>query len=224
VPVAGIVDDDRRLIYVVVPKTGCSSVKQSFADGTESGDKPLHKLISKKLHTAYLTDEQNEYFKFTFVRNPFDRLASCYTHKIVKSDVDLRKNYWGFAKIEKQEDFSSFVKKEARIPDMVSDAHFQSQYALLYQRGKPLYDSLGHFETLARDFEPIRERYDLRPLPHIHHMRKGDWRDFYTPELAEIVYQRYRRDFELFGYEEEYKKLYSYLEQRSERVDITRQE
>lgn len=210
-----VVDDARELVYIVVPKTGCSSVKQSFADGTESDDQPLHRVVDRKLYRARLTKTQKKYFKFAFVRNPFDRLVSCYVHKIKGSEHRLRKNYWGFATINREENFESFVKKVARIPDAISDAHFQSQYAILYHRGKPLYDKLGHFETLADDFEPIRAKYNLKPLPHVHNTKKGDWREFYTPELAEIVYKRYQKDFEVLGYEKEYEKLLEYLESSS---------
>ena len=36
-------------------------------------------------------------------------------------------------------------------------------------------------------------------------------RDYYTPKTAKMIYQRYRKDFERFGYEDEYPKLLDYL-------------
>ncbi len=214
------ISDEKKLVFVVVPKTACSSVKQTFASESEvehiEDRERLHKQLGRRYGTRKITSEQLEqYFKFTFVRNPFDRLVSCYVHKIKNSDIALRKNYYFFAKIKRQESFESFVKKVARIPDIISDSHFQSQYSILHHRGEPLYDTIGKFEHLKEDFEPIRQKYGLQELPHIHNTKKGDWRAYYTKELADIVYKRYRRDFSEFGYEDEYDKLMSYLEQQN---------
>ncbi|MPN62502.1 hypothetical protein SDC9_210251 [bioreactor metagenome] len=35
--------------------------------------------------------------------------------------------------------------------------------------------------------------------------------DYYTPKTAKMVYRKYRKDFETFGYEDEYTKLLTYL-------------
>ncbi|MFT5359575.1 MAG: chondroitin 4-sulfotransferase 11 [Candidatus Paceibacteria bacterium] len=211
-----IIENKKKLVYIVVPKTGCSSIKESFADSLDSvGEDRTHKQVSRKLNRPFLTRKQKkDFFKFTFVRNPFDRIASCYIHKIEKSKIALRRNYYGFATIEKDETFESFVKKIAKIPDFFSDQHFQSQQDILFLRRKPLYDYLGHYENLAGDFKRIQESFDLLSLPHIHDTQKGDWRCFYTKELAGIVYKRYKKDFEMLGYEGEYKKLMAYLEKK----------
>ena len=56
-------------------------------------------------------------------------------------------------------------------------------------------------EFLCDAFAPIREKYDLEPLPHFHPTDKGDWRNFYTEKTALLCYRRYEKDFETFGYE-----------------------
>jgi len=50
------------------------------------------------------------YFKFAFVRNPWDRLASCWKDKVVESGVD--QNYFNFddSTHEKMKQFESFLK------------------------------------------------------------------------------------------------------------------
>ena len=61
-----------NLFWYEVPKTGCSSVKKFFhkhSDFTISSVKPKH------IHG------HRNYFQFAFVRNPWDRLVSCFLDK-----------------------------------------------------------------------------------------------------------------------------------------------
>jgi hypothetical protein len=207
-----IVSDRKKVVYIVVPKTGCSSIKSSFTDGTENESLPMHKQISRKFHKIYLNRQQKNYFKFSFVRNPFDRVVSCYVHKIEKNENALRGLYLPGIRIKNNETFTSFIHKVSLIPDLFADGHFQSQYSILHRYGKPLYDTLGKFENLIDDFEPIRKTYNLLPLPHIHNMKKGDWREYYTSrELVDMVYNRYKKDIETFGYQDEYQSLLEYV-------------
>lgn len=199
-----------------MPKTGCSSVKATFRDGNEYdvSIRPLHKQVSDKYGREWLSPKQIKYHCFAFVRNPFDRIVSCYVHKFKKSNTDLRGWYFPFVYFNEEETFASFIKKVCKIPNTFADIHFQSQYSMLYARGRPLYHTLGKFESLSKDFEPIRKQFGLETLPHIHNMKKGDWRDFYTIELAEMVFRRYKRDVITFGYEDEYKKLLEYIKEK----------
>ena len=74
-------------------------------------------------------------------------------------------------------------------------------------------DFIGKFETLKEDFEKVRVHLDLDSLMHKNKStgEHSDWRDYYTPKTAKMVYQRYSKDFEMFGYEDEYPKLLDYL-------------
>ncbi len=170
-------------------------------------------------------DEVNSYFIFTFVRNPFTRLVSffqnMYKYQNRRSYLSNRPRniFFWFLKISS---FNDLIYKISKIPDFHADRHFIPGYVRI-DTARDLgikVDFIGKFETFEQDFEKIRERFNLLPLEH-HNQSSGaheDWRDYYTPQTAKMVYQRYRRDFEMFGYEDEYPKLLDYLASRPKKA------
>jgi len=66
---------------------------------------------------------------------------------------------------------------------------------------------LGRYETLQADFDTLRgilgvERH--RPLPRLNRTEHPSCQDIYTDEMQAIVRAHYARDFERFGYADDY--------------------
>ena len=109
--------------------------------------------------------------------------------------------------------FGEFVDKISGIPNRISEWHFISQsYCLLGKNKEPVVDYVIKFETLEKDFEKIRKKYNLDKLPTINKTRsKGErWEDYYTFDLAKKIYKRYKKDFDIW-YPNAYKDLLQYL-------------
>ena len=166
----------------------------------------------------------NSYFVFTFVRNPFIRIISCYRDKYnVSPDNDdrLTFSYKIFPYINSVKSFSDFVARVCKTPYIYLDRHFTPQFLFLedFKKEGGEVDFIGKLEDIQRDFEPIRKKYNLLPLEHMNtsksNLRNKSWRDYYTPKTATLIYEKYRRDFEDFGYEEEYRNLLDYLEKKA---------
>ena len=182
-------------------------------------------------HKNISPDEINSYFIFTFVRNPFSRLVSFFQQKYKyesstleggRYEITLPKHipfFWLF----EVSSFSDLVFKVSRLPDFNSEEHHAPQQIkidAMKANGMNI-DFIGKYETLRQDFEPLKQRFDLLPLEH-HNKSKGeheDWRDYYTAKTAKMIYERFHKDFEAFGYEDEYPKLLDYLAR--ERVEKT---
>src|SRR5690606_12323699 len=81
--VAGIVviSHRHRYLYFVVPKCASATVRQSLAPFTDLGypvtkGVPQHLTIESFLKSQYAPLWEAGYLRFTFVRNPYDRLYS----------------------------------------------------------------------------------------------------------------------------------------------------
>ncbi len=208
-----ICKQDVRLVYLNNPKVACSSIKVSMFGDFEY----IHRYVqNNNYETKSLSPEMRSYYKFTFVRNPYVRLVSCYEDKIVKNKDHFPQYY--HIDMQGITNFDDFIKRIIKISYYEADPHFASQYRLTHNKwGKCLVDYVGKFENLKNDYEPIRIRFGLNPLPHrnkVASLLGKNWMDYYTLETAELVYKKYKKDFTAFGYKDECRKLKEYLKQK----------
>lgn len=206
---AGIVVPELGLCFIPTPKAANRSIKATIASVVRPGYRGDPHLAGWQYRPASLL-RQTGYYSFAFVRNPLDRLYSCYAQKIVFYSR-MRKLpilFWRYGDtFHPDMTFEEFVKVVADIPDAIADRHFRSQHRFLYRRNKPVVDDIFHFETLGEDWETIRRRFGLPALEHHNRSPRSVYTEAYTPELARIAARRYEKDIRLFGYEEEVKRL-----------------
>lgn len=195
----------QKLLYVPVPKVANRSIKAVLADMVglpfAEGQEPDFETVPLTA-VPHLTD----YFRFTFVRHPLDRLVSCYAQKVVlyARQLQMPLLFWRYGRrFWPEMSFAEFVTAVAAIPDSRADRHFRSQYTFVYQEGKPIVDFVGRFEQLASDWAVVQQQTGLGPLPHFNPSPHKPFAEMYTPALAQLAAARYRQDMALFGYEVE---------------------
>lgn len=228
---------NRKLLYIANPKCASTSI-QSIIKGEIIPVFPKnhsqmrltyllkgYPLLQSRIAREYAGDEAP--FCFSFVRNPFERLVSCYNSKILRfydSDI-LSYHYNGgslfflYNVLRYQKwptSFKSFVRLVQTTPDYLADAHIKSQYATLYEGGELLADYIGKVENFTADMRYLCERFDISLCNERKNPSPGyDYRDVYTPESVEIVAQRYEKDIKTFGYEEVSDELQRYVRKRT---------
>jgi hypothetical protein len=131
----------------------------------------------------------DNYYKFGFVRNPWDWQVSLYTfmrgleshhqHKLIKS----------------LNNFDEYI--EWRVNN---DLHLQKDF--FYDGETCLVDFIGRMENLNDDFKIVLDRLGVQStLPHLNKSRKSnDFLKYYTQKSIDIVSEAFKRDIELFGY------------------------
>ena len=218
-PANYLVFEDRQLAYLVNSKVACTSIRLTI--GKAYGlhvTKPLliHDDSLWTIQKGRLRGKASDFHSFTFVRDPFERLVSCYRDRVLYNgpkEFALQPFFSDYLyTIPPNISFEEFVRIIARIPDRLADRHFKSQTHSLYARGRRQVDFIGRFENLGSDWKIIADRFGFDvTLPVAN--RSGltspgaDYRNYYTPELVEMVYQRYKRDVELLGYADAYRSL-----------------
>ena len=224
-----IIHGERRFVYFVIQKVACTSiktallplfdlrVKKRFEETHEDGSRVVlvHKLFDRSRHQVdkneLLGGGYGDHFKFAFVRNPWDRLVSCYSQKIatVPQNPKFKRpnlNPPGENRFYSDMPFAEFVEAVHATPDEEANPHFQSQHAVVCDsQGRVMADFVGRFENLREDFAHVAERIgaDGLELPHRlkSRVRKSrPYADFYDEKLRTLVYERYERDIETFGY------------------------
>jgi hypothetical protein len=151
-------------------------------------------------------EEFETYFKFTFVRNPYDRCVSEFFwanggHK--KRDLEPKKDFSSTA-------FSSFLikyLKDGRATTNSYYSHSMSQsHFILDENGNSLVDFIGKYENLKEDLIKILDilklNKSINELPHIYKsLIEYDKSEYLTPKNKELIYNKFQKDFEIFGYE-----------------------
>ena len=148
------------------------------------------------------------YFKFTFVRNPWDRLYSAYHYFACCIGSDEHRDHrWASTILSGISSFEEFVLRleEPGYASMVKQYdHFRDQVEWLIDPGSGglIMDFIGRFETLDRDFDHVRKTLGIDvALPHRRKSSGKSYRKDYSREMVRIVHSLYLRDVELLGYE-----------------------
>lgn len=206
-------------VYIEIPKVACTSIKTALAgvvgvDLADSGGNPHEaRWPVPQVAPAPRGPRFPGLFAFAFVRDPWDRLVSCYRDKI-RGEVDGYTFFTirpGVANCLARFDafvagmsFDEFVRAVAAVPDGDADPHFRSQHTFVTDdAGQLAVDFVGRYERLADDLRAVERRIGLAPLalPRLQVARTPlPFAAFYTAETAQLVADRYARDVDLFGY------------------------
>lgn len=135
----------------------------------------------------------DNYFKFAFVRNPWDRIVSTYFWFQKTGWKDSRGNA---DKVRSLPDFSSYAKSEYLY-------FVKSCTSMVLESDQLLVDYVGKCENLEQDFSYVCRRIGLPeielPKLNVAH-RSRDYRRYYDEEAKQIIFDKYRDDIEKFGY------------------------
>lgn len=209
-----------KYLYVETAKVACSTLKRILIDAEYEGKVAItkpeyvhYREFSPLLNARQVGDfkaflERKDIFKFCFVRNPYTRLLSCYLDKIKRREAQnhplmIQLGYGPFS--EKVLSFEEFVHAVAAQPIRYMDAHWRTQYYGTFQDGID-YDFIGKFENFEADliFAIGQTSVDLAAYyaKQAGHATKANTliQQYYTPELKTAVYEKFKIDFEYFGY------------------------
>jgi hypothetical protein len=132
----------------------------------------------------------DRFFKFAFVRNPWDWQVSLYHYMMTNPrhpDHSFIQSLSGFDQyIEWRISQSLRLQK-----DFVTD-----------DRGNVIVDYIGKYESLAENFSEVCRLLNVdASLPHLMKSNHEDYRTYYNATTRNLVAQCYEQDIQLFGYE-----------------------
>lgn len=151
-----------------------------------------HGHISVRQLRPHLSDDiWNSYFKFTFVRNPYDRFVSTYffLHR-------------GQSLTDRNE--TRNMKAAIRYEPYRRMIHVAPQHQLITSNGgKIAVDYVAKFENLQSEYDEICKRIGIpsKTLIRKNQSEHNSFSSYYDVELRSLVSNFYRADFELFGYD-----------------------
>jgi hypothetical protein len=204
--------ETHRCIFVHIPKcAGISVVKSLFGDFS-CGHGNL-----KRYQIMFGPEEFNRYFKFTVVRNPFDRLVSAFLF-MKKGGINEKDKRWGERNLAPYADFDAFVKGWVNRRNIWSGLHFRPQHSFIcIKKDQPGLDFIGYLENLPADFDFICRKLQIQSSlieANRNLSRKKSYTDYYTDETRAIVAEAYADDLRILGYNFDNSSLPKQLAQR----------
>lgn len=205
-----IISHRHRFIFAAVPKTGTHALRQALREHLGQEDMEQVGLFVNKhfpwpelarIQHGHLPLRQvrpfvgeeafTSFFKFAFVRNPFDRFIS-YCAFMMR----------GGSMFEEQP--QRVMRHFLFVDPPEGHILFQPQASLLVDEdGKTLLaDQVGHVEDMQASYDRICAMIGIAPrlLDRVNESRHGDYRHYYDQTLADAVAQRYALDLQIFGY------------------------
>ena len=185
-----------RAIFIHIPKTAGSSVARSlFGEPRGNPHAPYHEYerINRR--------KFREYFKFTFVRNPWDRAVSSYFY-LRNTAMQGAEEDWRRRHVVPYADFASFVRESLDQDSIWKSLHFRPQHSFICDATMRLRaDFVGRMETIDRDFDYVCGRLGVSAkLERTNRSDHRSYTEYYTDELRERVAAVYADDIALFGY------------------------
>lgn len=222
-----MISKKHKCIFVHIPKTAGQSIESFFLDllglswderaqllmryneNPKLGPEKLaHLTAHEYIYYNHITKEKfSQYYKFSFVRNPWARLVSEYR--------------WKYAR---NQSFQNFVLHGLPFKSDYNDSyrHILPQYNFLYdKKGNLLVNFIGKFENLQSDFATVCENLNIdfshlpfvnpskaksnikKRIKHLLYNRKlriNHYTDYYNNKTKEKVARMYAKDISTFNY------------------------
>ncbi len=205
-----IISHRHEFIFFAVPKTATHTIREALRQHLVPDDWEQQTLFGQqalpipdiaRIQHGHISVRQirpniepaiwGNYFKFAFVRNPFDRFVStCFF--LNRNNLNFKNSAVGFMKQRLQ--FNKFRERVLVMP----------QSELLIDDNRQIaVDYVGRYENLQRSYDEICDRIGV-PTTLLGLKNPSDhaaFREYYDDELRDVVGKFYEADLRLFGYE-----------------------
>jgi len=197
-----VVIHKKKCIFVHIPKCAGTSMEQFLKDyGNNDIDyfgvfnnRSLHHLTAYELLMSLRKKKFGKYYRFSIVRNPYDRLLSEY--------------YWcpliniGYKYNKTKDNFLKYViflfKNKNKMLSVYND-HFIPQYDFLYENNNLIVNNIFKYEHFSYVNDFLKKKLNINNdfiTINKTNFEKEDW----TTEQKELIYKLYKNDFILFNY------------------------
>jgi hypothetical protein len=193
----------KSFLFVHIPKTAGNSIQSVLRDYSEDelvalrGEQdgverfglrnPKYKVKKHSTLAEYRAalgeEEFANLYKFTCIRNPWDRMVSYYFTPTQKAEA------WDRKKFRKIISGAVSVADYLRLDEDEEDPFGNVDYIM-------------RFENLADDFRKVCDALDISPmkLPQYNRSNREHYSKYYDDDLRELVRVRFATEIERFGY------------------------
>ena len=191
---------EKKCIFIHVPKVGGTTIRGTITE-CRDGWKKANREYGMHPHMDIMEVKQrtepaifSDYFKFGFVRNPWDRAVSIFVNRTTLHGKSTFK------------EFLNVYHSSTDFCNWPSEKQYQLDWFTDYN-GNVLVDFIGRFENFDEDLTIVCEKLNIRiPDKFIHARNHSErklkpYQDYYeNDEMVNSIARKFWRDIEYFGY------------------------
>jgi len=183
---------EKKCIFFHVPKTAGLSISHSLFGNIDWG----HRTVDD--YKYYFSEKEfQSFYKFSFVRNPYQRLYSAFIFLkkggVNSQDLAFSKNH-----LSNYDSFEDFVKEGLHKKEIMEWVHFKPQHYFLTDKdGNLVMDFIGKMERIDEDFRQVC--LHLKQSTELKTLNKSQSKTpLLSDEIKTIIKSKYQKDFTLF--------------------------
>lgn len=206
-----LISASKKFIFIHVYKTAGTSIQKSLQDyclppklithpikrlkyeanhfSVPKSDNFRGHISASELRKRLPSSVFENFFKFAFVRNPWDWQVSLY-HYAKQSPTHHQHEL-----VNKLGSFESYIHWRVN-----NDCHLQREY--LFENDRCLVDFIGKMENLQTDMATICEKLQIPKLslPHTNKSKRKHYSEYYNQRTRQLLAKYFAEDIETFQY------------------------
>ncbi|MBT4870362.1 MAG: sulfotransferase family 2 domain-containing protein [Candidatus Diapherotrites archaeon] len=218
-----LISHKKKFVAIAIQKTGSRSIRNallSFADifpiPANKSSPYYHHTTAQKLKEEFEKQGWNweDYFKFAFVRNPWDVLVSHYFYnKLMAHQWQNKEGKFKDPETDEEkkmldaqgEKCTKFITRHPTSKEALKHLAkiIKPQYDYLFDtNGNQLVDFIGRFENLQNDFDIICDKLNIQKtkLLYANKSNHKNYTEYYDEETKKLVEEKFGKDIKKFGY------------------------
>ncbi len=208
--------------FIDIPRTSSSSIRAELGKhfGFPYGKKDIleqeHSSRRQEIFPSHMTAQKassaisgfvwRKIFKFTIVRNPWDRVYSLYLFRKKRKRISESLSFRDYV-ISLHQAFIS--NKFSQSLFSYPPHRYGSSDFILNSNGEIMVDYIAKYENREHDLKFIASRIGLPELGRLHVQSSTSeikhYSYFYDSEMKEIIQTIYAKDIDLFNYQFDYR-------------------
>ncbi|PKH52291.1 hypothetical protein CXF68_17025 [Tenacibaculum sp. Bg11-29] len=188
-----IISHKKKLIFIHTHRTAGTSFSNILRQNLDDNFETFSQHSNAMTVSSDLFDNYNDYYKFGFTRNPWERIFSWYSLIQLnnrKSLAEERIRFEKFIECDHASDFGS------------SFFHYNSLDYFTNKKGKLIADNIFRYENLNNEIRTIVNKFNIQltEIPHVNAASPKDYKAFYTDKSHYLIAEKCKKDIEYFNY------------------------